>query len=156
MSQNAQEGAVMLATLTEKLGSATIKVAATESGEAVLIGLAGAIPLVMTVAGILSKSISESKGRTEHPASYATEDNILLASLLLARSAIPTPCALGTGISMSLTPDLYVDAIRDFTALRPQVAIDTFVRADVLAMANNNHGVDGGELLAGILSKRLN
>jgi hypothetical protein len=156
MSQNAQEGAVMLATLTERLGSATIKVASTESSEAVLIGLAGAIPLVMTVAGILSRSISESKGRTEHPASYATEDNILLASLLLARSAILTPCPSGTGISMSLTPDLYADALRDFTLLRPQVSLDSFVRSDVLAMASDNRGVDGGELLAGILSKRLN
>lgn len=156
MSQNAQEGAVMLATLTEKLGSATIKVAATDSGDAVLIGLAGAIPLALTVAGILSKSFVETQDRNVHPASYATEDNILLASLLLARSAILTPCALGTGISMSLTPDLYADALRDFTLLRPQVSLDSFVRSDVLAMASDNHGVDGGELLAGILSKRLN
>jgi hypothetical protein len=57
---------------------------------------------------------------------------------------------------MSLTPELYADAIRDFSALRPQVSVDSFVRSDVLAMASNDQGVNGGELLAGILSKRLN
>ena len=74
----------------------------------------------------------------------------------MARSAIPHPSPLGVGVGMSLTPELYADAIRDFSALRPQVSVDSFVRSDVLAMASNDQGVNGGELLAGILSKRLN
>jgi hypothetical protein len=156
MSQQvAENGAIALATLTERLGSSIIKSAADDTCSAVLIGLAGAIPLVMTVAGILSKPFKEA-GCGVHPASCSTEDSILLASLLLARSAIPTPCSAGVGVGMTLSPELYADAIRDFSALRPQVSVDTFVRADVLAMARNDQGVNGGELLAGILSKRLN
>jgi hypothetical protein len=144
MSQLVSDAAVSIATITEKITSAAIKAAATDACEAVMIGLASSIPQIMTVAGLLSKSYVDSTGGGTHPASLCSEDGILLAALLLARSAQPN----GRTVAMSLGPDHYANAIRDFNALRPLVALDSFIRGDVLEMASNTHG----ELLAGILS----
>lgn len=155
MSQLADSGAVALANITERLATATIKQTATDTSEAVLIGLAGAIPLVMTVAGLLSKKFADS-GNGVHPASCGSSDGILLASLLLARSASPALTPQGAGVGIDLSPELYADALADFSKLKPCVAVATFVRSDLLTIARDNHGVDGGELLAGILSKRFN
>lgn len=153
MSELANKAAIAAAKLSEGITSGLIRQAAEDGSDAILIGLSSALPQVMTVGGIMSKAFAGSSPSAVHPGQCCDENGLLLAALLLARAGYPAgPGSCGITISA----DVFADAISDFAKLKPLVSVASFVHEGVLAMSGMMLAQgDGTELLSGILSKRL-
>jgi hypothetical protein len=144
-----EAGSQAIALIVHSLASKAIHGSSENIAEGVAVGLSAAAPVVMLLAGMMSKGFSDSSGNA-HPTGFATDDSILFAALLVSRSIIPGP----NGCGMQMSPEGFADTVADFAKLKPLTAIETVIRSDVLSAASRGSN-DGAALLSGLMSKRL-
>jgi hypothetical protein len=134
MSQASSEaGAKATALILHRIASAAILQSSENLTEGLAVGLSAAAPVVMLVAGMVSKPFYDSTDGARNPAAYATDDSVLFAALLISRSTMTTP----EGCGLQLSPEGFADALADFATLRPLADIDAVIRPDMLTAARN-------------------
>jgi hypothetical protein len=83
--------------------------------------------------GMVSVGLKTEPGNVKHPASYANENNLLFAALLVARS-LQFGGPDGGGLWLNQGPDTLADAVDDYRKLSA-VPVESVVRDDILKIA---------------------